>query len=83
MTKQKFNKDNSSFSVTLEGKYPTHSVVGTSTSFYVYIAGKHADSWSEWITGNISAYHKLQQLHKDRNIVGFVEALEEIWERNV
>lgn len=83
MTKQKFNKNGSSISVTLEGKYPTHSVVGSPASFYVYIAGKRADSWSEWITGNSSAYHKLQEFHKDRNLVGFVEALEEIWERNV
>lgn len=83
MTKQKFNKDNSSFSVTIEGKYPTHSVVGTSASFYVYIASKRADSWSKWIKGDSSVYHKLQELHKGRNLMGFVEALEEIWERNI
>lgn len=83
MTKQKFNKDNSSFSVTLEGKYPTHSVVGTPLDFYVYIAGKRAYSWSNYITGNSSVYHKLKELHKDRNLMGFVKALEEIWERNV
>lgn len=83
MTNQKFNKNGSSISVTLEGKYPTHSIVGTPSSFHVYIAGKCADSWSKYITGNSSTYHKIQQLHKDRNIVGFVEALEEIWERNV
>ena len=83
MTKQKFNNNGYSFSVTLEGKYPTHSVVGAPSDFYVYIAGKRADSWSKYITGNNSAYYKLRELHKERNLMGFVEALEEIWERNV
>ena len=49
MTKKIFHKDTRSMSVTVQGKYPTHSVVGVPSDFYVYISDKGANSWSEWI----------------------------------
>lgn len=69
-------------SVTVQGKYPTHSVVGTPSDFYVYLSGKGANSWSAWIKGDSRTYRDLSELHRKHDLEGFVSAVEELWQKN-
>ena len=82
MTKKIFHKDNQSMSVTVQGKYPTHSVVGVPSAFYVYILDKGANSWSEWIKGEHRLYRDLSELHRKHDLEGFVSAVEKLWQKN-
>lgn len=82
MTKKIFHKDNTSMSVTTEGQYPTHSVVGTPLDFYVYLSNKGANSWSEWIKGDARLYRNLSEMHRKHDLEGFVSAVEELWAKN-
>ena len=82
MTKKIFHKDTRSMSVTVQGKYPTHSVVGAPSDFYVYLSDKGANSWSEWIKGDPRLYRDLSDLHRTHDLEGFVSAVEELWQKN-
>lgn len=82
MTKKIFHKDNSAMSVTIKGQYPTHSVVGAPSDFYVYLSDKGANSWSEWIKGEPRLYHDLSELHRKHDLEGFVSAVAELWQKN-
>lgn len=82
MTKKIFHKDSSSMSVTVRGQYATHSVVGTSSDFYVYLSDKSANSWSEWIKGEPRLCRSLSDLHRKHDLEGFVSAVEELWQKN-
>ena len=82
MTKKIFHKDTRSMSVTVQGKYPTHSVVGTPSDFYVYLSDKGANSWSEWIKGDPRLYRDLSELHRKHDLEGFVSAVENLWQKH-
>ena len=82
MTKKIFHKDTRSMSVTVQGKYPTHSIVGAPSDFYVYLSDKGANSWSEWIKGDPRLYRDLSELHRKHDLEGFVSAVEELWQKN-
>lgn len=82
MTKKIFTKDERSMSVIIKGDYPTHSVVGIPSDFYVYLSGNGTKSWSEWIKGNPTIYHKLSDLHKKREPQAFIDAVEDLWQKN-
>lgn len=82
MTKKIFHKDNRSMSVIVQGKYPTHSAVGTPSDFYVYLSGKGANSWSEWIKGEPRIHRDLSDLHRKHDLEGFVSAVEVLWQKN-
>ena len=69
-------------SVTVQGKYPTHSIVGAPSDFYVYLSDKGANSWSEWIKGEHRLYRNLSDLHRKHDLEGFVGAVEELWAKN-
>ncbi len=79
MTKKIFNKDSSSISVTTAGRYPTHSVVGQPNDFYVYVAGKGADSWSVRIKNSERIYRDLSKMHNMHKLNEFVKAVEDLW----
>ena len=79
MTKKIFHKDNSAMSVTIKGQYQTHSVVGTSLYFYVYLSDKGANSWSEWIKDDARLYRNLSEMHRKHDLEGFVRVVEELW----
>ena len=78
MTKKIFHKDTRSMSVTVQGKYPTHSVVGTPSDFYVYLSDKGANSWSEWIKGDPRLYRDLSELHREPH-AWVLEAMEKAY----
>ena len=82
MTNKIFHKDSLSIYVTVQGKSPTHSVVGTPLDFYVYLFDKGANSWSEWIKGDPRLYRDLSELHRKHDLEGFVSAVEELWQKN-
>ena len=81
MTKKILHKDTRSMSVTVQGKYPTHSIVGAPSDFYVYLSDKGANSWSEWIKGEPRLYRDLSELHRKHYLEVFVSSVEELWEK--
>ncbi len=82
MTKKIFHSDNQSMYVIVSGQYPTHSIVGAPSDFYVYLSDKGANSWSEWIKGDPHLYRGLSKLHRKHDLEGFVSAVEELWQKH-